>query len=207
MPKPFSPEERNQIQLLILEKSKELFVRYGFEKITIADITEAADIGKGTFYHFYKSKGELFVDIYAREWRRLQEELLQKYEGYSGDIAEIVLSYIRDNRKNLLGSPVLSIIYQRGTLKHISDKYGTNGLKEFSELNKSILEELINSWSPGNNYELKMDSRIISGMMRSLSYLTYHRDEIGEDIFEDVINAFMESMALKIKENIVAKEQ
>ena len=79
MPKPFSPEERNQIQQLILEKSKELFVRYGFEKITIADITEATDIGKGTFYQFYKSKGELFVDVYAREWRRLQEELLQKY--------------------------------------------------------------------------------------------------------------------------------
>ena len=136
MPKPFSPEERNQIQQLILEKSKELFMRFGFEKITIADITEATDIGKGTFYQFYKSKGELFVDVYAREWRRLQEELLQKYKGYSGDIAEIVLSYIRDNRKNLLGSPVLSIIYQRGTLKHISDKYGTQGLKEFSELNR-----------------------------------------------------------------------
>lgn len=205
MPKPFSQEERQQIQLLILEKAKELFVRHGFEKITITDITQATQIGKGTFYQFYRSKGELFVDIYAREWRRLQEELLQKYKGCSGDIAEIVLSYIRDNRKNLLGSPVLSIIYQRGTLKHISDKYGTQGLKEFSELNKSVLEELINSWSPGHNYELALDSHILAGMMRSLSYLTYHRDEIGEDIFEDVINTFMDSMALEIKKHIVSK--
>lgn len=44
-------------------------------------------------------------------------------------------------------------------------------------------------------------------MMRSLSYLTYHRDEIGEDIFEDVINTFMESMALEIKANIAVKNE
>lgn len=207
MPKPFSDKERSQIQLLILEKSKELFVRYGFDKITIADITQATDIGKGTFYQFYKSKGELFVDIYVREWCHLQEGLLKKYKGSTGDLAENVLSYIRENRKNLLENPVLSIIYRRGTLKHISDKYGTQSLKKFSELNKSVLEELINSWSTGGNCELTLDSHVLAGMMRSLSYLTYHRDEIGEDIFEDVISTFMESMALDIREHIVIKEK
>ncbi len=206
MPKPFSPEERERLQQLILEKSKDLFVRYGFEKITITDITQATGIGKGTFYQFYKSKGELFVDVYAKEWSRLQEELLKKYKGSTGNVAETVLAYIRDNRKNLLGSPVLSIIYQRETLKHISDKYGTQGLKQFSELNKSVLEELINSWDQGQNYELTLDSQVLAGMMRSLSYLNYHIDEIGEDIFEDVINTFLDAMALEIQKNLRVKE-
>lgn len=132
--------------------------------------------------------------------------MLKKYKGSTGNVAETVLAYIRDNRKNLLGSPVLSIIYQRETLKHISDKYGTQGLKQFSELNKSVLEELINSWDQGQNYELTLDSQVLAGMMRSLSYLNYHIDEIGEDIFEDVINTFLDAMALEIQKNLRVKE-
>lgn len=205
MGRPFSEKEREEKRQLILDKAEELFVKYGFVKITIQDITEAANIGKGTFYSFYKSKGALFVDIYAREWTRLQEHLLKKYKNMNGNLEDLVVLYIKENRKNLMENPVLSIIYNRDTLEHISDKYGRQGLIDFSELNKSVLIELLRSWTKDKEIELNIREEILSGMMRSLSYLIYHKDEIGDDIFEEVIQTFIDAISLEIKANIVVK--
>ena len=33
-------------------------------------------------------------------------------------------------------------------------------------------------------------------MMRSISYLTYHKDEVGEDIFDEVVQCFAKGLAL-----------
>lgn len=205
MGKPFSEKERELKRELILDKAEELFVKYGFEKITIQDITVAANIGKGTFYSFYKSKGALFVDIYVREWKKLQKYLVEKYKKMNGNLEDLVVLYIRENRKNLLENPILRIIYNRDTLKHISDQYGTQGLIDFSELNKSVLIELIGHWLKNKEIELNISEEILSGMMRSLSYLIYHKDEIGENIFEEVIQTFIDAISLEIKANIVLK--
>lgn len=205
MGRPFSEKEREEKRQLILDKAEELFVKYGFVKITIQDITIAANIGKGTFYSFYKSKGALFVDIYVREWKKLQEYLIDKYKNMSGNLEDLVVLYIRENRKNLIGNPVLSIIYNRDTLERISDIYGRQELVDFSELNKSVLTELIENWIKNKDIELNISEEILAGMMRSLSYLTYHRDEIGDDIFEKVIQTFIDAISLEIKANIVIK--
>lgn len=45
---------------LILSKALELFTSKGFTRTKISDITDGLEIGKGTFYLYYKSKEDLF---------------------------------------------------------------------------------------------------------------------------------------------------
>ena len=47
---------------LIIEKAMELFARKGFTRTRISDITDGLNIGKGTFYLYFKDKLELFSE-------------------------------------------------------------------------------------------------------------------------------------------------
>lgn len=47
----------------ILSKAEELFCLKGYEKTTIENILESCEIGKGTFYYYFKSKESLMNEV------------------------------------------------------------------------------------------------------------------------------------------------
>ena len=59
----FTENEKEQLRLTMLEAGFPLIKEYGMTHTTISKITEAADIAKGTFYHFWKNKEEYMADL------------------------------------------------------------------------------------------------------------------------------------------------
>ena len=49
----------------ILQAASDIFVEKGFSNVVISDIAQAAGIGKGTVYEYFKSKEELFSELLA----------------------------------------------------------------------------------------------------------------------------------------------
>ena len=47
----------------ILEAATKLIIKYGYQKTSIDDICGEAKIGKGTVYHYFESKEDIFVAI------------------------------------------------------------------------------------------------------------------------------------------------
>ncbi|MBM4425633.1 MAG: TetR/AcrR family transcriptional regulator [Chloroflexi bacterium] len=47
----------------IFRVAMELFLKNGFENTTVSDITEAADIGKGTFFTYFPTKEAIFKQL------------------------------------------------------------------------------------------------------------------------------------------------
>jgi AcrR family transcriptional regulator len=56
----------NGLKNLIFDKAIELFSKNGFAKTKITDITDELKLGKGTFYLYFKSKEELFLECIER---------------------------------------------------------------------------------------------------------------------------------------------
>lgn len=52
--------------LLIVKKAIELFNRVGYERVKVSDITDALQIGKGTFYLYFKNKKELLLECFRQ---------------------------------------------------------------------------------------------------------------------------------------------
>ena len=75
MPRAFTQSEKNRIISLLREKGQELFVSQGLKKVTIDELASAAHIAKGSFYTFYKTKEELFLDISGYYQQKLFDEL------------------------------------------------------------------------------------------------------------------------------------
>ena len=61
-----SPSDRRQrrsadIRERLFRGALELFAQKGFAETTVEDITEAADVGKGTFFNYFPSKDHILL--------------------------------------------------------------------------------------------------------------------------------------------------
>ena len=63
MPKTFTEKEKQIIRNTLIQKGKDLFSIYGLNKTSINELTNAARIAHGTFYNFFNSKEELYLEI------------------------------------------------------------------------------------------------------------------------------------------------
>jgi len=49
----------------LLNSAIELFKNYGYDNVTVDDISAAAGVTKPTFYYYFKSKDEIIIDFFA----------------------------------------------------------------------------------------------------------------------------------------------
>lgn len=69
----FDQDEREAIREALLDAGEEYFLRVGPQKTTVQDLTDEVGIAKGSFYTFFDSKGELFLEVFVR----MRDDLVQ----------------------------------------------------------------------------------------------------------------------------------
>ncbi|GAK50789.1 transcriptional regulator, TetR family protein [Candidatus Moduliflexus flocculans] len=74
MPRP-KEDEREDVRALVLEKAKALFLRIGYNKITMRKIAEEIGYTPGTIYLYFKNKEEILYELHNQGF-----ELLYQYK-------------------------------------------------------------------------------------------------------------------------------
>lgn len=65
----------------LVDIAEELFLKNGYEETPVSDIVKKAQVAQGTFYYYFKSKGEVLdaiTDRYIREFADLVEEQVRR---------------------------------------------------------------------------------------------------------------------------------
>ena len=65
---------------VILEAASKIFIKHGYNKTFMEDIAQEAKIGKGTIYHYFHSKEDIFVAILRREHEDVISKTKEKIE-------------------------------------------------------------------------------------------------------------------------------
>ncbi|MDA8369489.1 MAG: TetR/AcrR family transcriptional regulator [Nocardiopsaceae bacterium] len=73
----------------LLAVATRLFAEKGFDRTSVQEIVDTANVTKGAMYHYFDSKDDLLAEIYARVLR-LQMTRLEEIAGESGPVAERV---------------------------------------------------------------------------------------------------------------------
>lgn len=84
----------------ILKAAMDIFEHKGFEKASISEIAEKADLGVGTVYNYFKSKDEIFIETFTN-----QIDVETKYEFdlnqlVEKEVADIVVEYVEKLMKS-----------------------------------------------------------------------------------------------------------
>jgi AcrR family transcriptional regulator len=84
---------RHRTRAALVAAARTVMARKGVEPTTIADITEAADVGFGTFYNYFKSKDEIVRAVVAASGDALGDAIDR--HGATVDVAEAVAVGVR----------------------------------------------------------------------------------------------------------------
>ena len=77
---------RAEIREKLFQSALALIMRRGLQQTTVSDITEAADVGKGTFFNYFPTKEHVLVEFYERHRERLEERLRAVRQGQESAI-------------------------------------------------------------------------------------------------------------------------
>ena len=72
---------RAEIRERLFQAALSLIMRRGLQQTTVSDITEAADVGKGTFFNYFPTKEHVLVEFYERHRERIEELLRSVRQG------------------------------------------------------------------------------------------------------------------------------
>lgn len=75
-----SRTENSEREQRILDAAADLIIRYSYDKTTMADIADAAGIGRGVLYLHFHSKDEVLEALIAREFPRYGQAFLEYLE-------------------------------------------------------------------------------------------------------------------------------
>lgn len=95
MPSAFTERERERITGKLLESGFRLFTSQGLRKTSLDDLVAPAGIAKSTFYRFFDSKEELYVELMYRQVPELRAGILGILDDESLDVAERLRRYLR----------------------------------------------------------------------------------------------------------------
>ena len=93
-PKPRRERKKAAVRAHILATAIQLFSQHGIDSVTVDQIADAADIGKGTIYNYFSTKEDIvvafMVDFETRVQARVRRLITSK-----GSLESILAGYIR----------------------------------------------------------------------------------------------------------------
>ena len=200
MAKGFSEREKEVIRQKLMDAAEVCWGKYGLKKTSVDELVQMANISKGSFYLFYTTKEHLFMDVFERIDTRSKTELFNIIQKAEGSKKEIFVSVIKQMYKEVQKTPwVLNM--HNGDLELLLRKLPPERVERHLKDDTGAVVELFKLL----DIDMKVDSEVISGVMRSLFLMLLHKQEIGDEIFEDVVNYMIDAIVIKLFEGVQEK--
>lgn len=194
MARGFTADEREAIKQRLVEKGKELFQQYGFQKTSITQITEAVGIAQGTFYNFFNSKDTLYFLILEQEEAVIREQLLNvTYD--TNESPEEVLKQLFERILHLGEiNPLIKELYVGNQLAQLKYRLSAQEIEQHIAHDTDAFKTIVDKWQTVG-IPITVPPEVVAGIFRSLFILTMEKEAIGEEVYKDTIDFLLTSVA------------
>lgn len=186
-----SQRQRAETRERIVAAAERLMRERGVEAVTVHDITEAADIGHGTFYLHFETKADVLRPIVDR-LADLLHARVDRATGPKADPALRLATGIRMALRSIVGDPLWNWSTSRsGTpFRRIAEGKGPpplQGMKRGVAAGRFLVTDLAATWS--------FVDGAMAGVLTALS-----RGTLGDDAVETTAELVLRSLGIDAEE-------
>jgi AcrR family transcriptional regulator len=201
MAKMFNDKEKQIIRDKLMEKGKEYFSTFGIKKTSVEELTNAAGIAKGSFYHFFSSKEELYFDLLEKEEESLKEEILNSMMQSKIITRSDFKQFLLQTLHKVDDNPFFRRLYNQDEYELLVRKVPQERLDAHAHRDMDVMITLIQKWQDQGQL-ISEAPEIIAGVLRSFFLLTLHKKEIGATQY----NATIELIAHCIANGLIQEQ-
>lgn len=194
MPRHFEEEEREVIRNELLARGGELFNRYGFKKTNVDEVVRLAGVSKGSFYSFFESKEDFFVEILLDTEREIRDIMEENLFSSELPIQEAFVDALFRQLLYLQNTPVLHILTRPEDYHFLFRKLDADQMAKLFTADEEFIIHLLQrarAYVPIRD----VAPAVLTGAMRGISLLVLHRKEIGAPVFEDSLRFILAAFA------------
>jgi len=183
----------------LYNSARELFSSRGFKDTNVAEITKLAGVATGTFYNYYSSKDQLFMEIYLAENAQLKKHVLA-FIDLDEQPEKVIREMMLLNHQGMLANPILREWYNRDVFNQIERAYREqNGLETVHFLYDSFIE-VVRKWQDTGIFRSDIDAEMIMAIFGTIINIETHKEEIGLQYFPQILEYVTEFVINGLKE-------
>lgn len=188
MPKCYSEQEREYIQNRLKEEAAKCLAQYGIRRTTVDEIVKRVKIPKGTFYLFYRSKELLLFEVILEQHDLIEQKLYQSIseinlKTFSADqLTDILLGFY----KMAAEMPILKLL-NSDEIELLARKLPKDVLAEHLGHDSMMIERVFATLPIKSG----VDPKAFSTTFRLLFFSSLHKDEIGEENYDDALRILL----------------
>lgn len=190
MPKAFTETEKETIRAQMREKGKKLFEKHGLKKTSVDELTEAVGISKGAFYLFYGSKEELFMEILEGFEKDIQTAILNFATRPNADARKNVSSVLKSFLLTWDDYPLLKNL-GKADFDYLVRKLPAERVMQHANSDEEFTSQFIKKIKR-EGIKVKAPPRVIGNLMKSLFFLSLHREDMGDDAYAETMNILID---------------
>ena len=192
----------------LLEAARSVFSENGFDLTRIEDITERADVGKGTFYNYFQTKEEIIQELMAVLLKDLVRELRKNCRS-AGDLTGVLDSIIATHITFFSGRWEDFVLFFQGRTD-LTLKQGYDGIEkpfaDYVACVEKLVSDVMRRKLPQN--VLNRIACAVAGLVSG--YYSFAAIASGEDdidaVFESLRGAMVASLVRFVSEAVSSAE-
>ncbi len=195
MARGFTDREKEIIRSELINAGRKLFGTYGLKKTSIEDLTKAVGIAQGSFYTFFDSKEDLYLEVMDSEGEVIKEKFLKQEKSFERLTRKNFKAFFKKVLNVVNTNPIIKQMFLEEEVDLLVRKIPPEKMKEYNKRFARDFLPLIEKWQRDgaviNNYR----PEVIVAVLQSMYYPILHKKDFEDGIFEEMIELLADIVA------------
>ncbi|WP_296972395.1 TetR/AcrR family transcriptional regulator [Tepidanaerobacter sp. EBM-38] len=195
MARGFTDREKEIIRSELINAGRELFGTYGLKKTSIEDLTKAVGIAQGSFYTFFDSKEDLYLEVMDREGEAIKEKFLKQEKSFGRLTRKNFKVFFKKALNVVNTNPIIKQMFLEEEVDLLVRKIPPKKMKEY---NKRFVRDFLPLIARLQREGVIIDNyrpEVIVAVLQTMYHPILHKKDFDDDIFEEMVELLVDIVA------------